>query len=271
MQLDIRHLNLPVSDALREFTRRRVERALRPYQENVFRVDVRTKDVNGPRGGVDTRCTVTVELTAAKQKIVVRNKSVDAYAAIQGACARINEALSRALGRQRRLDRFGAPAPAAASPRGERASEAERETEGMGTTGGEASMIVTTTDRDRLGELIPTWAKSGDRDAAEMLANELAGAEVLPPECISRSVMTMNSRGVLRDEESGATREVLLVYPKDSDPQHGRVCILAPVGSALLGLSIGQTIDWPLPGGQLRRYRLVDIVHQPEEVSRRDS
>jgi hypothetical protein len=46
---------------------------------------VRTKDVNGPRGGVDIRCTVTAELTMAKQRVVVRNKSVDAYAAIQGA------------------------------------------------------------------------------------------------------------------------------------------------------------------------------------------
>ena len=106
MLLDVRHLNVPVSDELREFTRRRVVRALRPFQESVSRVDVRTRDVNGPRGGIDIWCTVIIVPTNVRQRVVVRSKSVDAYAAIQDACARVNEALSRALGRQRRLERL---------------------------------------------------------------------------------------------------------------------------------------------------------------------
>ncbi|MGH7001438.1 MAG: GreA/GreB family elongation factor [Stellaceae bacterium] len=42
------------------------------------------------------------------------------------------------------------------------------------------------------------------------------------------------------------------------------VSVLSPVGSALLGLSIGQTIDWPLPHGRLKRIRVVEVVYQPE-------
>lgn len=78
------------------------------------------------------------------------------------------------------------------------------------------------------------------------------------------NVVTMNSRVVFKDEETSESREVSLVYPKDSDPQQGRISVFAPVGAALLGLSVGQTIDWPLPQGRLKRYRVVEVVYQPE-------
>ncbi len=96
------------------------------------------------------------------------------------------------------------------------------------------------------------------------LADELDRAEVVPPERIAGNVVTMNSRVVFRDEETGESREVSLVYPNDSDPDHGRISIFAPVGTALLGLSMGQTIDWPLPQGRLKRYRVVEVLYQPE-------
>jgi hypothetical protein len=123
MLLDIRHLNLPVSNARHELTRRRVAWALRPSHDVVSRVDVRTRDVNGPLGGVDIQCSVTVALAAVKQGIVVRNKSADAYAAIQGACARAKEAVARALARRRRLDRSRALIPDTSRPRVGPASE----------------------------------------------------------------------------------------------------------------------------------------------------
>src|SRR5437762_894097 len=116
MLLEVRHINLPVSDALQEFTQRRVERALRPFHSNVSRVDVRITDVNGPDGGIDKRCSVTAELAGAKQKTVVHSENADAYAAVQEACARLSEAVSRALSRRARLDRFGTPSPNAAPP-----------------------------------------------------------------------------------------------------------------------------------------------------------
>lgn len=269
MLLDVRHLKLPVSDALHEFTRRRVERALRPFHETVSRVDVRTRDVDGPRGGVDIQCTVTVELTAVKQRVVVRSKSADAYAAVQGACARLNVAISRALGRQRRLDRFGV-SPLGTSLQGtERAHEPERIVGGIATSDNEAHIIVTAMDHDRLLRLIQTWSDTRGRHAAELLADELERAEVVPAERITGSIVTMNSRVLFLDEETGEKREVSLVYPTDSDPDRGRISVLAPMGSALLGLSAGQTFDWPLPGGRQKRYRLAEVVYQPEEAGHR--
>jgi putative sigma-54 modulation protein len=96
MLIEVRHINLPVSDALREFTQRRVERALRPFHSNIARVDVRITDVNGPEGGIDKRCSVTAELAGAEQKTVVHSENADAYAAVQDACARLSEGLTRA-------------------------------------------------------------------------------------------------------------------------------------------------------------------------------
>jgi regulator of nucleoside diphosphate kinase len=57
---------------------------------------------------------------------------------------------------------------------------------------------------------------------------------------------------------------VTLVYPRDADPHSNKVSILAPVGAALIGLSVGETIDWPMPNGRRKRLRLEAILYQPE-------
>ena len=83
---------------------------------------------------------------------------------------------------------------------------------------------------------------------------------------LDADVVTMNTRFVLHDETTGKTREMALVYPIDSDPDRGRISVLAPVGGALLGLSVGQAIDWPLPRGKTKRMRLVRVLYQPERA-----
>jgi regulator of nucleoside diphosphate kinase len=54
------------------------------------------------------------------------------------------------------------------------------------------------------------------------------------------------------------------VYPREADIDAGKISILVPVGSALLGLRVGQSIDWTLPGGRKRRYRVIAVPYQPE-------
>ncbi len=77
----------------------------------------------------------------------------------------------------------------------------------------------------------------------------------------------MNSRLIYADESTGATREVELVYPNEADPVTGRISVLAPVGCALLGLSVGQSIDWKLPSGQIHRLRVERVLFQPTSPS----
>ena len=136
-----------------------------------------------------------------------------------------------------------------------------------GSGAAEQSRIqVTEADYARLRSLAETWSATRDVDAAEALADELDRAEVVPAEQIAGNVVTMNSRVVFEDQRTGERREVLLVYPHESDVESGHVSVLAPIGSALLGLAVGQTIDWPLPGGQAKRLRIVDVVYQPEQA-----
>ena len=99
---------------------------------------------------------------------------------------------------------------------------------------------------------------------ADMLREELDRAEILDPEKMPGDVVTMNSKVRFIVEPSGKQYELTLVYPKDIDGSPGKISILAPVGSALLGLSIGQEIEWPTAGGKMIRIRVVDILYQPE-------
>ena len=99
---------------------------------------------------------------------------------------------------------------------------------------------------------------------ADMLRAELERAMVLEPEKMPSNVVTMNSKVRFFVEPSGKEYELTLVYPKDIDGRTWQISILAPVGSALLGLSIGQEIEWPTMAGKMIRVRVVDILYQPE-------
>lgn len=124
----------------------------------------------------------------------------------------------------------------------------------------EPRIMVTSTDMERLRTLIDTTAG----DLADTLDEELLRAEVVEPSQVPPDVVTMNSRVVYRDEDTGETREVTLSYPKDASLEQGRVSVLAPVGAALLGLSVGQDIEWQQPGGRHKRLRIVSVTYQPQ-------
>ena len=100
------------------------------------------------------------------------------------------------------------------------------------------------------------------------LADELDRATVVPAERVPTEVVTMHSRVLYADEQTRERREVQLVYPEEADAAAGRISVLAPVGIALLGLSVGQSIDWPFPGGVMRRLRVEHIVSQPPRPER---
>ena len=74
----------------------------------------------------------------------------------------------------------------------------------------------------------------------------------------------MNSRVLFENETTGERREITLVYPGMTDIDNGKISILVPVGTALLGLRVGQSIEWELPSGDRQRYRIVGVPYQPE-------
>ena len=94
------------------------------------------------------------------------------------------------------------------------------------------------------------------------LQEELARADVVEPADLPADVIAMHSVALVRLEEGGEQgheHELTLVYPHEADGSTEKVSILAPVGSALLGLRVGDSIDWPMPGGRSARLRVQSI------------
>lgn len=96
----------------------------------------------------------------------------------------------------------------------------------------------------------------------ELLLDEIDRATICSRTNISPQVVTMGSEVTFLDEKNGTERTLRLVYPGDADIAAGRLSILTPVGAGLIGLSVGQSINWPDRGGMDHRLSIV-AVQQP--------
>ena len=124
-------------------------------------------------------------------------------------------------------------------------------------------IMISSLDAERLEMLLETLPQNAFPGRDDLEA-ELARAEVVDPEEIPPTVVTMNSTVRFRVESSAEEFCLTLVYPKDVDTSGEKISILAPVGSALLGLAQGDEIEWPKPGGGVLRVRIVEVTYQPE-------
>jgi len=123
-------------------------------------------------------------------------------------------------------------------------------------------IVITSRDYDRLEALLGSLPTSGFPNKAELEA-ELERAEVVAPEQVPPDVVTMNSTVRFSIAQADETFELTLVYPKDAG-QSDRISVLAPVGSALLGMAVGDALDWPRPGGGVSTVRVTGVSYQPE-------
>ncbi|WP_341521729.1 nucleoside diphosphate kinase regulator [Pseudomonas sp. G.S.17] len=130
------------------------------------------------------------------------------------------------------------------------------------------SIILTRLDVQRLEKLI---AEQGENaPGVEALQAELDRADqVVGHDEVPAGVVTMNSRVHCREEISHKDYHLKLVYPQDSGPD-GTVSVLAPMGTALLGLQVGQHIDWPAPSGKTLKLTLLAVEYQPEAAGEYD-
>ncbi len=120
-------------------------------------------------------------------------------------------------------------------------------------------ILITDVDLERLRPVID----QNDTPASDSLDAELRRATIVPQRHVPADVVTMNSEVVYEDCATAAQRVVRVVYPKDADASAGKISVLAPIGSALLGLRVGQTIEWQVPTGK-KRVRVVELKYQPE-------
>jgi regulator of nucleoside diphosphate kinase len=125
-------------------------------------------------------------------------------------------------------------------------------------------IIMSTLDAERLESLLESLPDGAFPGRAALEA-ELLRAEVVDPKQVPPTVVTMNSTVRFRvgPEEDF---QLTLVYPRDADGSANRISVLAPVGSALLGLSQGDEMEWPKPGGGTVKVRIEEVTYQPERA-----
>lgn len=96
------------------------------------------------------------------------------------------------------------------------------------------------------------------------LLDELARADIVEPHDMPPGVVTMNSTVRFAIDAPSKQFCLTLAYPKDMGQLEHAISVLTPVGTALLGLSEGDTIDWPRRDGQAQHVRLLEVLYQPE-------
>ena len=130
----------------------------------------------------------------------------------------------------------------------------------------ERKIYMTELDKVRLEKLLSAAEESGgdpERQDLESLADELERAEIVSSKNVPPDVVTMDSKVVLRDIDSREAMTCTLVFPGEADIGTGAISVLAPVGTAILGYSKGDMVEWAVPSG-IRRIMIEEILYQPE-------
>ncbi|MFY9228193.1 MAG: nucleoside diphosphate kinase regulator [Candidatus Microsaccharimonas sp.] len=122
-------------------------------------------------------------------------------------------------------------------------------------------IYVTQFDYDRLIKLLDDKKPHDDFDKA--LLYELKRCEIVDQKSIPGDVITMNSH-VLFTDESGEDLDYWLVFPEDAELPNNKISILSPVGCALLGYKVGETVTLHTPNKGRRNLVVKDVLSQPE-------
>ncbi|MGE8397822.1 MAG: nucleoside diphosphate kinase regulator [Comamonas sp.] len=126
------------------------------------------------------------------------------------------------------------------------------------------AITLSSLDMDRIEALIEKLP--GNFPGRAALEAELDRADVLDPADMPADVVTMNSSVRFTLQETGVTQTLTLVYPKEVDGSTDKVSVFAPVGTALLGLRVGDTLQLPSPTGKTVTVRVDAITYQPESA-----
>ena len=126
------------------------------------------------------------------------------------------------------------------------------------------NVVINERDFDRLNDLVhsPRFRVT-HASMVSALERELGKGEVVAPTSVPRGVITMNSKVRFRDLGSGERETYTLVYPSEADVEEHKLSVLAPLGAALLGATVGDVVECSAPAG-VRRLKIERILYQPE-------
>ena len=124
---------------------------------------------------------------------------------------------------------------------------------------------ITQFDLERLRKLLQEaqYTEYRKSEYLDRLQMEIDRAIVVASQDIPGDVITMNSRVCLVDIDTEEEEIYTLVYPENADLKQGKVSVLAPIGTAMLGYEVGDIFEWEVPAG-IRKLRVKEILYQPE-------
>ncbi len=119
-------------------------------------------------------------------------------------------------------------------------------------------ITLTAQDHEKLWVLARA-AENTMPDAAAVLSEELDRAHVLARGRHPEHIVCMGCEVEFRDDRTGKVQTVTLVYPDEADISKGRISVLTPIGTALIGLRAGHSITWETRNGDLRRLTVLQV------------
>lgn len=132
--------------------------------------------------------------------------------------------------------------------------------------GKQTNIYITKPDHERLTKLIEiAREREGDanRKYLDRLEEELERAEVVQQKDIPADVITMRSTVRLKDLDTSEEMTYQLMFPTEANFDEGKISVLAPIGTAMIGYRRGDVIEWEVPSG-VRRLRVEEVLYQPE-------
>jgi regulator of nucleoside diphosphate kinase len=123
-------------------------------------------------------------------------------------------------------------------------------------------IAVSAHDYERLRQLASASAEKFPR-TADFLSRELERAQIVDPLRVLSGLVTMGSEVTFRDDTTGKTRTITLVYPHEADIDSNKVSVLTPIGAALIGLSLSQSIEWQTQSGEWRSLTILAVRQAP--------
>jgi regulator of nucleoside diphosphate kinase len=117
---------------------------------------------------------------------------------------------------------------------------------------------MSTADFESLQRLASAAASKFPR-TADFLRREIDRANLLERTQTVPGLVAMGTKLEFRDDVTGHVRRVALVYPHEADLDAGKISVLTPVGAALIGLSVGQSIEWQSPTGGWRSLTVLRV------------
>ena len=130
--------------------------------------------------------------------------------------------------------------------------------------GNKSNICITDYDLERLRELLRAAKRSGtQKEALIKLGKELERAIVISSGNVPADLITMNSKVRIKDLDTNEEMMFQVVFPSEANLDECKISILAPVGTALIGYKIGDTVRWQVPAG-IRKLRIEEILYQPE-------